>query len=108
MNDLVAECQDEVIKFVRERGVVIEINPSSNLRMTRTKNFRDGAYLPLVEKLGDDGLVAINTDNPGIYNTRIEQEYAIVYKGLRDRDMTRTDAMRIMEKIRLAGLSSAY
>lgn len=107
-NDLVSECQQEVIKVIRERGVIIEINPSSNLRMSRTRKFRDATYLALVEALGNDGLVAINTDNPGIYNTRIEQEYAIVYKGLRDRDWTRADAMSVIEKIRQAGLEGAY
>jgi adenosine deaminase len=108
LGPLIAAAQKQVIEHIRRRGVVVEINPSSNLRMGRIARLSEAPYLNIIDALGADKLVTINTDNPGVYRTRIELEYALVYKGLRDRGRTRPECLAMLETIRQTGMSVVY
>lgn len=108
LSALISQAQKRVIELIRERGVIVEINPSSNLRMGRIARLSEAPYLDIVDALGDQYLVTINTDNPGVYRTRIELEYALVYKGLRDRGWPRPRCLEMLETIRQTGMSVVY
>src|SRR6185312_7340903 len=64
----------DVMKSVRDRGIVLELCPTSNMLTNAIPNLREH---PL-KKFIDFGIQAtINTDDPGIFNTNMNREYRI-------------------------------
>ncbi len=66
----------EVIQYVRNRGVVLELCPTSNyLTQAVSGGFSDLPY----RQLFDSGVrVTFNTDDPGIFATNLVHEYEIL------------------------------
>ncbi len=65
---------ESVMKTIREREIVLELCPTSNMLTNAVPNLTDH---PL-KKLFDFGiLTTINTDDPGIFNTNLNREYRI-------------------------------
>ncbi len=89
---------EEVMRKLVERGVVLEICPSSNLR---TKSV---AGLPglgrVLRQLGDHGVrFTINTDGPYLLDTHLRQEYDLLLEaGL----LTEAEAQRCIETAKQA------
>jgi adenosine deaminase len=70
---------EAVMKSVKERGVVLELCPTSNMLTNAIPDLKDH---PL-KKLFDYGIaVTINTDDPGIFNTNLNREYRIAHQVL--------------------------
>lgn len=88
----VAEIQKQMQKEIAERGISIETNPSSNILIG---TFRQYNKHPIV-RFYNKGLVhdtdklkecpqlhvSINTDDQGIFNTSLENEYALIARSL--------------------------
>lgn len=96
------------------RGIVVEMNPSSNIRISGAE---DPSLLPTVQILQmiSQGLIAcINTDNPGVFATCIENEYAMLLESAREaRDkgavaLNEREIRDLIERARLAGMESVY
>ncbi|HTU70089.1 MAG TPA: adenosine deaminase [Candidatus Baltobacteraceae bacterium] len=64
-----------VVALLRERGIALEICPTSNLC---TGTVPAGADHPLHELDANGVLVTIDADDPAIFGTSISQEYALV------------------------------
>lgn len=65
---------EKIMAEVRDRGVVLELCPTSNMLTNAVPNLKDH---PL-KKLFDFGVrVTINTDDPGIFNTNMNREYRL-------------------------------
>lgn len=65
---------EEVMKSVRERGVVLELCPTSNFLTNAVAHLK---FHPL-KRLFDFGIrTTINTDDPGIFNTNLNREYRV-------------------------------
>ncbi len=63
-----------VMELIKNRGIVLELCPTSNMLTNAVPNLRDH---PL-KKFLDYGIKAtINTDDPGIFNTNMNREYRI-------------------------------
>lgn len=68
---------DSVMKSVRERQVVLELCPTSNMLTNAVPQLADH---PL-KKFFDAGIaVTVNTDDPGIFNTNLNREYRIAHE----------------------------
>jgi len=68
---------ESVMKSVRERGVVLELCPTSNMLTNAIPQLVDH---PL-KKLFDAGIaVTVNTDDPGIFNTNLNREFRIAHE----------------------------
>lgn len=64
----------DVMKAVRERGVVLELCPTSNILTNAIANLK----LHPLKQLFDFGIrTTINTDDPGIFNTNLNREYRV-------------------------------
>ena len=88
------------------KGVVLETNPSSNWRIGNADKL---ASLPIVNLLNSPGgnlRATICTDDPGIFDTRIETEYALLFEALGqlDNSLDREQRLDILESIRINGL----
>lgn len=97
-----AQC--ELRKKVRAKGIVIETNPSSNLRMERAGSIAD---LPIFTLLEDrDARVTVCTDNPGTYDTNVASEYSLLFAGYlqRNGEDHRDDVLSRLDELRRVGL----
>lgn len=79
-SETVASIQRLVRKKCRARGIIIELNPSSNLFISGLNNYSDLPYLALRSadpvQAAESGLrVCLNTDDPGIFQTTLRGEY---------------------------------
>jgi adenosine deaminase len=68
-----------VVQLVRDRGLVLEICPTSNLQ-TRVIHLVSHHPLPDLHRLGVK--VTINTDDPSISDTTLTDEYRLVIAGM--------------------------
>ncbi|MBX3670221.1 MAG: hypothetical protein KF778_17610, partial [Rhodocyclaceae bacterium] len=108
LEELGCLAQKVLLDAIREKGVIVEINPSSNLRISRAPSLAEAPFISLVRELAPHHCICINTDNPGVYRTRIEQEYAIVYKGLIQSGVPRAEALQWLENMRVTGMERVY
>jgi adenosine deaminase len=65
---------EDVMKSIRDRGIVLELCPTSNLLTGAVAHLK---FHPL-KQLFDFGIkTTINTDDPGIFNTNLNREYRV-------------------------------
>ena len=97
--------QQHVIDKLVSKGIVIETNPSSNIRIAGA---RDPGELPIINMLEKSNYklrVTLCTDNPGVYDTHVANEYAILSDHLRlsNNKLNRTEIFDLLERIRSIG-----
>lgn len=69
----------EVMKFVRDRGIVLELCPTSNYLTQAVPRLEEHPFPQLM----DFGiLTTINTDDPGIFNIDLNHEYEVLQSQL--------------------------
>lgn len=81
MCDDVFQLQEAMMKEVEERGVYIECNPSSNLKIGPFERYEDLAitrFLGVKEPCKHHINVSINTDDRGVFSTSIHNEYSLI------------------------------
>ncbi|GAB1420940.1 adenosine deaminase [Anaerolineales bacterium] len=62
----------ELVDYIREEGIVLEVNPSSNICLGVYKDFESHPMAQLMEA----GLkVTLNSDDPPMFNTTLTNEY---------------------------------
>lgn len=88
--DLIKNVQEEVIRLLNERNVAVEVMPTSNVRISQYLNYKEHHIFRWLKIDGyeDEFLkyspkVVIATDNPGIFNTSLQNEYALIYLTLK-------------------------
>jgi len=111
LEPMVEWAQRRVLDLIVRQGVILEFNPSSNWRISRTKDSRpeDLGFIAIIQRMSNLVLATLGTDNPGVQDTRIENEYAIVLDGLLnkigDRSPTsRSEALDVLERLRVVGM----
>ncbi len=68
----------QIIEYVRDRGVVLELCPTSNYL---TQAVKGGFHNLPYHKLYDEGVrVTFNSDDPGIFATNLNREYEILQR----------------------------
>ena len=66
-----------VMKVVRDRGIALELCPTSNMLTGAVPDLKDHPF----KKLFDYGIrTTLNTDDPGIFNTNLNREYRIAHE----------------------------
>lgn len=76
--------QNEVLKFLKRREIAIEVMPSSNTRISFYNKYEEHHIFKWLDKKDIPDLV-IATDDPGIFNTNIQNEYLHLYNVLSNR-----------------------
>jgi len=111
------ECIKVIQRFVKNEiessGVYVEVNPTSNAVIGSIHNIYDHPFT----NLNSDGTVAenesnimisINSDDPLVFNTNVENELAIVYYTLLHKGVDRAKALYWIDKIRQYGMDSSF
>jgi len=77
-----------LVKTLAERGIVLEINPTSNIRL---HIYEDYALHPFRQLDKAGVIVTVNSDDPALFNSSLSQEYCILsqYFGYKEPDLIR-------------------
>ena len=100
--------QHRLLEEIARKGIVLEFNPSSNWRVSGAEKVTEVPFARILQFFKGSVLATLNTDNPGIFNTRIENEYAIALDALLELGTSRTHAFEILGRLRKVGLENIY
>lgn len=112
---LYKELQNMLIKKVEKMGVYVETNPSSNTAISDMS----GIFCHPIIRLNNRGLnipkeketcvlSTINSDDPVVFSTNVENEIAYIYYALLDKGCKREEALEWIDKIRKHGIDSTF
>ena len=123
---LISDLQHAIGGILERTGIMIECNPSSNFLIGTFKRYdehpifrfnstglvcKDGS----VPAPGHQLSVSINTDDPGVFDTSLEQEYAILAAALErrgdgeeSRSYTTTSIYQYLDHVRRMGLEQIF
>lgn len=100
--------QEDLARELADKRIVVEVNPSSNWVLGRLGNLRDHPMHRLLKVLGDEARLTINTDDPALFATRIENEYALVLDAMIGNGRDDCSALADLERMRLTGLETSF
>ncbi len=107
--------QNDLIAKVEELGIYVETNPSSNLAIGDIEDI----YTHPILNLNCEGLrlddrdtncvmTTINSDDPIVFSTCVENEISYIYYALLNAGVKRERALVWIDKIRCHGISSSF
>lgn len=111
---IIENIQNFIAQKISREGIVIEVNPTSNTSIGQVENIFEH-YVGNLNKhgLGDikteSGImVTINTDDPSVFNTNINNEFAYIFYSLKEKGYAREDILNWIDKVRRNGLNSSF
>ena len=109
------ELQSQLLNKVEQMGVYIETNPSSNMIIGDIPSIFDHPILRLnnrginIENLSEScAMVSINSDDPVVFSTFVENEISYIYYALLNAGCKREEVLKWIDKIRLQGIESSF
>ncbi len=102
--------QDIVKKDINAKGIIIEINPSSNVVIGDIDTMKENQVYS-INNYGykfDNVMVCINSDDPAIFNTNAANELGYIYFGMLERDSNRENALHWVDKLRENGMLASF
>lgn len=95
-------------RLVQQR-IVLELNPSSNIRVSGASDHRRSVLVGMFDLVRRGLLATINTDDPGIFSTCIENEYAIMLDAARHSpDANEREIRDVIELMRRVGIERRF
>lgn len=104
---------EEVQKMLKEKlgrmGIVIEVNPSSNMAIADLDRMEENQLYQL-DRINDrqNLIVCINSDDPAVFNTNVSNELAYIYYGMLEQKISREAALIWIDRIRKNGMNSSF
>lgn len=118
---LVHAMQNKMISELACRGIGIETNPSSNYLIGTIKKYEEHPILRFNSRklkktnIGENICVSINTDDQGVFDTLLENEYALMTLALKkstDEDMNALydieDIYEWIDDVRKMGINQVF
>ena len=107
--------QNYVKQKVEQRGITVEVNPTSNATIGDIQNLFSHPILNLYNlELGksvnqlNHTAVSINTDDPTVFRTTVEHEFAYMYYMLMSRKYNQVDVLKWIDDVRNFGLERSF
>ena len=78
---LIKKLQNKMIRRIRNLGICVEVNPTSNIRIGRLESYQEHPLYRFskVRKRPDQNMiVTVNTDDKGIFTTSLYREFSLV------------------------------
>jgi len=101
--------QEIMIKKIGDRQIIVETNPTSNLIIGEFKSFEDYYISNLSSPEKEKVIVTINTDDPVVFDTRINNEYALIYDiMMRKGDYSSKEVIDWLDKLRKNSLDYSF
>lgn len=113
--DLLKNLQKVLIDKVESLGIYIETNPTSNTAIGEVESL----YKHYITKLNSVNsyrdtnqkqqvLVTVNSDDPAVFNTNVENELSYIYHALVHAGYGKEDVILWIDKIRQYGMSASF
>lgn len=103
--------QHELKNKISREGIIVETNPTSNRSIGELDNIFEHyiSNLNNVNKKNDDNImVSINTDDPCVFNTNINNEYAYIFYSLLRKGYDRGICLEWIEKVRTIAIEQSF
>lgn len=106
---IIEELQKMLKEKLGRRGIVIEINPSSNMAISDLEKLEEN-QLYQMNRPNDQRnvLVCVNSDDPAVFNTNVSNELAYIYYGMLEQNVSRETALVWIDRIRKSGMDSSF
>ena len=106
---IIEELQMILKKKLGRKGIVLEINPSSNTAIADLDVVKAN-QLYQMHQINDaqNVIVCINSDDPAVFNTNVSNELAYIYYGMLEQNISREAALLWIDRIRRNGLDSSF
>lgn len=102
--------QDYLIDKVEKRGIYIEENPTSNLTIGDFSYMKQHPIFSLNsrKKEGHNVFVTVNSDDPAVFNTNVENELAYIYYAAEAQGEAKSEVLEWVDKIRQYGMDASF
>lgn len=97
-------------EFISRAGVVVEINPSSNVIIGPMDTLHQHPLYAISSYQCDykDLMVCVNSDDPGVFQTNTSNELGIAYMGMVERGIGREACLSWVDRLRENGMRSSF
>ena len=103
--------QEYLIRKVEEKGIYLEVNPTSNLTIGDFSQINRHPIFKLSHIHESDKkhvMVTINSDDPAVFNTNIENEFAYIYYAAEELGYSKSEILEWIDRIRQQGLDASF
>lgn len=110
-NELYLACIESVKKLIRRdisrQEIIIETNPTSNYKISEVSKYHE---LPLFDFLTGENPIAIciNTDDSGIFETNLQNEYYFVYAAAYEKYQNHETVYELLSHLRKMGKVASF
>jgi hypothetical protein len=108
LENVILWAQRHLLDEIKKKRIVIEMNPASNLRISGAESLGKSPTVALAKEVANGLLACVNTDNPGVFSSCIENEYALLLSGLEQNGLSQGEARNLLERIRNIGMQIVY
>lgn len=110
--EIFKEAQQKVQALVRDRQLVVEVNPSSNRNIGPMEKMADHPIFQLTldkqQQLARQIRVTINTDDPGVFATSLTHEFYLLGEILLNRGIPEAEVVEWLEWLRKNGKEYSF
>jgi len=106
--ELMHAARNDFVQQMTKGQIVLEFNPTSNLVTGHLKLLQYHPYFTLREVLGSEPLASFNTDDPGVFHTRIEIEFSQMVDAMRKNKLDMGEIEEAIKRAATIGLFSAF
>lgn len=103
--------QEYLIRKVEGKGIYLEVNPTSNLTIGDFSQINQHPIFRLSDIHESDEkhvMVTINSDDPAVFNTNIENELAYIYYAAEELGYSKSETLEWIDRIRQQGLDASF
>jgi hypothetical protein len=98
---------------ISQRGIVVEVNPSSNLLVGDLLDLRNHPILRLCPPVPEDGgpppiAIAVGSDDPVTFSTKLMHEYTLLHQAARSAGYSERVVQQWLETIRGTGMDARF
>lgn len=108
--DIAQQLQKIIRKKLSQMGIVLEINPSSNVSISSMDSLYENQIYSINNFMLDESnvMVCINSDDPSVFNTNVSNELAYIFNAILQKGISKEIAMQWIEKLRNNGMKSSF
>ena len=105
--------QEYLIEKIAKRGIYVEVNPTSNWLIGSLDDLLEHPvfrFNNIEQQYGDDHhvMLTINSDDPAVFNTNVENELAYIYYAAVKKGYPRETVLAWIDKIRRYGMEGSF
>jgi len=107
---IIKELQAMLQQDVSKRGVIVEVNPTSNVVIGHMDTIHEHPLYRFSNFRCDykDIMICVNSDDPSVFQTNTANELGIAYMGLAERGVGREACLEWIDRLRENGMQGSF